>query len=84
MKFLEVVYGDNVSRFALDEIRSYHIVSRPKVRKDPAHHLVMVEQKPVKQLDQEGHGEVVEKCQIDSWRYETYEDARAAVQIVEA
>lgn len=83
MKFLELVYGDNVCRFALDEIRSYHIVACPKVRRDPAHYLVMIEQKRVKQLDEGGSGQVIEKCRLDSWRYESYEDARAALRIVE-
>ena len=81
MKFLVVTDGENVSRFAADEVRSYHIVSRPRVRKKPAHHVVIVEMKPVKQLDSESHGVVVDRCREFEWRFDTFEMARDAVQM---
>lgn len=81
MKFLEVTKDDSVFRFSIDEVRAYHVIARPKERREPAHHVVQVTLKPTK--IEEG-GLVVDHIGVGEWKYATFQDACNAVRIVDA
>ena len=82
MQFLSIaVENQGVFKFAISEVRAYHIIYRQKVRKDPAHCVVLVTMKPTKAMDAHSFSEVVDHCIEYEWRYETYDDAQRAIRI---
>lgn len=83
MKMLEIKWNGEMVRFALESVRSYGIVKRPKVRKTPAHHVVKIVLQPSKVLDNDGRGFVVDFFDITEWEFESLELAESAVTVID-
>lgn len=93
MKALTITKGDEQRRFALDTVRSQHVITidsalRPGQEAPPHHipnhkHLVVIELRPIKSLDGEGKGQVIDLCQQFEWLYDTREEAAEAVRVEE-
>ena len=83
MKFISVRKGDAISNFAADEVRSYRLEKVLKSRSIKEHFCVTVEMKPLKQLDKESFGVVVEVCERFNWDFDTFEEASSALKILE-
>lgn len=93
MKVLTVTQGKETSRYALDTLRAQHVITvdvalRPG-EEAPPHHipkhkaLLVIEMRPIKVLDSEGKGQVVDHCQQREWIFDTHDEARAAVAVEE-
>lgn len=93
MKVLKVVTDNEESRFPLDVLRAQHIARFDSALAPgavpPAHHiphykwLLVVELRPIKSLDHEGRGQVVDFVQMKEWIFNTHNDARDAVTVEE-
>ena len=83
MKFLECRNKLGIMRFSLDSIRSYGILFIEKNKRTPAHYLLRIELKPVKELDNDSRGVVVEHCKILDLEFETLELAESAVKVID-
>lgn len=83
MKMLEIKWNGQEFRFALDAVRLQMILHRPKVRKDPAHHVVKVGLTPTKRLDGDGRGMVVDDLVEYEWRFDSFDEAKAAVEVID-
>ena len=83
MKMLEIKWEGQEFLFALDAVRMQMILQRPKVRKDPAHHVVRVGLTPTKRLDGEGRGMVVDDLVEYEWRFDSFDDAKSAITVAD-
>jgi len=84
MKMLEIKWDGQIVRIALESVRSYGIVKRPKVRKTPAHHVVKVVMQPLKMPDNEGRPMLLDWSEVTEWEYPTFEDAQGGVAVIDA
>lgn len=64
MKFLTMIHGDGVRKFALDSVMEYSITALPKYYKGKDdRYAASVTLKPIKQLDSDSYGKVVDVCE---------------------
>ena len=83
MKMLEIKTDGELHRFALDSVRSHIILQIPKIRKEPAHHVVRVTLTPYKRLDGESRGQVIDAFQEYEFRFASFEEAQLATAVVD-
>jgi hypothetical protein len=80
-------------RFALDVVRAQHIITIDSALKPgqeaPPHHipnhkfLLVIELRPIKSLDDDGKGQVVDRCEQFEWVFDTRQEAGEAVTVDE-
>lgn len=93
MKVLTITKGDEQRSFALDTVRAQHVITidsalKPGQEAPPHHipchkHLVVIELRPIKALDSEGKGQVVDLCQQFEWMFDTRAEVDEAVTVDE-
>ncbi|MDP2851780.1 MAG: hypothetical protein Q8O23_00050 [Gallionella sp.] len=83
MKMLEIKTDGEMHRFSLDSVRSHIILQIPRIRKDPAHHVMRVTLTPYKRLDGEARGQVIDHFQEYEFRFDSFEDAQSATAVVD-
>ena len=83
MKMLEITTAGELHRFALDSVRSHIILQIPKMRKEPAHHVVRVTLIPYRRLDGESRGQVIDGFQEYEFRFASFEDAQLATVVAD-
>ncbi|MEN6540882.1 MAG: hypothetical protein ABFC67_14840 [Mizugakiibacter sp.] len=91
MKILTINTPNDKSQYALDTVRSVHMrlvdaAIQPGQIPLVDHvtnlkWLLYVEMRPVKRLDAEGKGQVVDVCDLKEWLFDTREELEAAVSI---
>lgn len=86
MKIVTVSDDKKKSRYALDTVRAVHVVLLENIENEELKHLegkwaVSVELNPIKTLDAEGKGQVVDFCQFKEWYFDTNEAAEAAISL---
>jgi hypothetical protein len=93
MKVLTVTKGNETRRFAMDTVRSQHVITIDAALKPgqeaPHHHipnhkhLLVIELRPIKSLDGEGKGQVVDFCQQFEWMFDERRQVDEAVTVDE-
>lgn len=85
MKVLTVTDTEKTSRYALDVVRAVHVTPLDGLEGDLAHlngkWCITVELKPIKSLDAEGKGQVVDVCQFKEWYFDSREEAETALVV---
>lgn len=84
MKFLEIKTERGFVRFALDSVMTYGMVLIEKKGRKKEHCLVSVTLKPVKNLDGDERGVVIERCDKTDLEFEDFEAAQKAMNIIDA
>lgn len=93
MKILTITNGNEQRRFALDTVRAQHVITidtalQPGQKAPPHHipnhkHLLVIELRPIKAMDEAGKGQVIDLCQQFEWMFDTRSEVDAAVTVDE-
>lgn len=85
MKVLTVTDNEKTSRYAMDTVRAVHVTPLSGLAGDlerlNGKWCVTVELKPIKTLDDQGKGQVVDVCQFKEWYFDSNDAADAAIVV---